>query len=236
MKKDRKAIEDKIKKFEKLLKKEKNPENIKNFKEGIAKFESMLEDMVEDKPEPKEPKKPRRKPNSRQRNKPSKPPKRKPATRKPATRKPATGKTNTGKGGKKGIKVLSSKRVMIDGEEVAINSQEMCDYLLAEFKKRRAKAKDSKGKKKKTKSVMAKVSDNIEKGITQAIKQGVKNKKSEIKKDPKAFFGKVKKLETATRGFLNELKNVLGKDFNSKEVTSTIKGIQDLVAELKKKV
>jgi len=234
MKKDRKAIEDKIKKFEKLLKKEKNPENIKNFKEGIAKFESMLEDMVEDKPkpkEPKEPKKPRRKPNSRQRNKPSKPPK-----RKPATRKPATGKTNTGKGGKKGIKVLSSKRVMIDGEEVAINSQEMCDYLLAEFKKRRAKAKDSKGKKKKTKSVMAKVSDNIEKGITQAIKQGVKNKKSEIKKDPKAFFGKVKKLETATRGFLNELKNVLGKDFNSKEVTSTIKGIQDLVAELKKKV
>ena len=234
MKKDRKTIEDKIKKFEKLLKKEKNPENIKNFKEGIAKFESMLEDMVEDKPkpkEPKEPKKPRRKPNSRQRNKPSKPPK-----RKPATRKPATGKTNTGKGGKKGIKVLSSKRVMIDGEEVAINSQEMCDYLLAEFKKRRAKAKDSKGKKKKTKSVMAKVSDNIEKGITQAIKQGVKNKKSEIKKDPKAFFGKVKKLETATRGFLNELKNVLGKDFNSKEVTSTIKGIQDLVAELKKKV
>ena len=228
-------IEKKIEKFEKLLKKETDPKNKANFQIGIDKYTSMLEDIVEDKPKPTSEPKPKRKPNSRKRNnKPTQPSTRKPATRKPATRKPATEKKpKTGK--KRGVQVISSKRVMINGEEVAMNSQEFCDYLLSEFKKRRKKAKDS-GTKKKTKSVMAKVSDNIEKGITQAIKQGVKNKKSEIKKDPQAFFSKVKKLETATRGFLNELKNVLGQDFNSKEVTSTIKGIQDLVAELKKKV
>ena len=117
-----------------------------------------------------------------------------------------------------------------------MDSQEFCDYLLAEFKERRSKAEERKGKKTKTKSVMTKVTDNIEKGITQAIRQSVKTNKVNIENNPREFFGKVKKLEVATKTFLNSLKSVLGQDFDGKEVTSTIKGIQDLVDELKKKV
>ena len=132
--------------------------------------------------------------------------------------------------------MLSTKTVAVDGVEMKMDSQEFCDYLLAEFKDRRAKAEERKSKKTKTKSVMAKVSDNIEKGITQAIKQSVKTNKANIEKNPREFFGKVKKLEVATKTFLNSLKSVLGKEFDGKEVTSTVKGIQDLVNELKKKV
>jgi hypothetical protein len=138
----------------------------------------------------------------------------------------------------RGVKMLSSKKAVVDGKEMDVNSQEFCDYLLTEFRKRRQKAEESKANKKqvKTKSVMAKVTDNIEKGISQAIKQSVKTQRTTIEKDPKAFFSKVKKLENATKSFLQELKNVLGKDYEAKEVTSTVKGIQDMVNELKKKL
>ena len=46
----------------------------------------------------------------------------------------------------------------------------------------------------------------------------------------------MKKLETATKTFLNSLKSVLGSDFKKSEVTSTMSEIQNLVDELKKKV
>ena len=161
-------------------------------------------------------------------------PKRK-ARKKPTAEKQ---KPSVKRKGQRGVQMLSTKTVLVNGEELKMNSQEFCDYLLAEFKERRIKAdeKKAKNKKTKTKSVMTKVTDNIEKGITQAIKESVRTNKAIIEKNPREFFSKVKKLEVATKSFLNSLKSVLGKEFDGKEVTSTVKGIQDLVNELKKKV
>lgn len=220
--------------------------------EAKAKFEAGISDIQKEidsrksekteskpKPKPQQRRKPKVKPEAKEdkeekeekEDKPSKPrrkPRRKPSAKQ--DKKPAKPK------GKRGVQMLSTRKVSVDGVEMNMNSQEFCDYLLAEFKERRIKAEERKSKKKKTKSVMAKVSDNIEKGISQAIKESVKTNKAKIQRNPREFFGKVKKLETATRSFLNSLKSVLGKEFEQKEVTSTIKGIKDLVEELKKQV
>lgn len=134
----------------------------------------------------------------------------------------------------KGLKHLSSKRVSIDGKEVDLDSSEFCDYLLKQFKDRRDAAKSKKGKK--TTSVMERVAANIEKGIAQAIKAGVKQKKAEIEKDPKKFIGRVQKLETSTKNFLEDLKGVLGNQYDSEEVKDTVSSIHKLVEELKKKM
>ena len=157
------------------------------------------------------------------------------APKKPvAKKKPVTKPTE--KKARKGVKILSSKRVSVDGTEMEMDSKEFCDYLLSAFNKRREKAKSQKGAKKKTTSVMSRVSDNIEKGVTQAIKSGIKDNKVEIHKNPAPFIGKIKKLETSTKNFLNDLKEVMGKEFDTKEITQTTKAIEELIADLKKKV
>jgi len=136
---------------------------------------------------------------------------------------------------KKGVQVLSSKRVMVDGKELEVDSKEFCDYLVAEFRDRREKAQQRKETKKKTKSVMTKVSNNIERGITTAIKNSIKDNKKTIDKNPQVFIGKVQKLETATKNFLENLKDILGSEYDAKEVTATVKTINEIVEDLKKK-
>lgn len=209
---------------------------IDNINDELAKRkEPKAESKPKEKPKQKPQRKPRQKPTAKEEKEEAPKPKRKPRRKKPTAEKQ---KPSAKRKPKRGVQMLSTKTVLVDGEEMKMNSQEFCDYLLAEFKERRIKAeeKKAKNKKTKTKSVMTKVTDNIEKGITQAIKESVKTNKAKIEKNPREFFGKVKKLEVATKSFLNSLKSVLGKEFDGKEVTSTVKGIQDLVNELKKKV
>ena len=205
---------------------------IDNINDELAK---RKEPKAESKPKEKPKRKPRQKPTAKEEKEEAPKPKRKPRRKKPTAEKQ---KPSVTRKPKRGVQMLSTKTVLVDGEEMKMNSEEFCDYLLGEFKERRIKAeeKKAKNKKTKTKSVMTKVTDNIEKGITQAIKESVKTNKAKIEKNPREFFGKVKKLEVATKSFLNSLKSVLGKEFDGKEVTSTVKGIQDLVNELKKKV
>lgn len=225
-------IKKKIERLKGIVAKTDNPQTKKDMEGGIKKLEAQLKEMgketAPEKPKTEKPKTEKPKPEP----KPEKPKTEKP---KPQQKPKPEAKPEKPKG-QKGVKMLSSKTVMVDGVEMKMDSEEFCDYLLSEFKNRRAKAEERKGKKTKTKSVMAKVTDNIEKGISQAIKQSVKTQKKQIDKDPRAFFSKVKELENATKTFLDKLKGVLGNEFEAKEVTSTIKGIQDLVNELKKKV
>jgi hypothetical protein len=136
------------------------------------------------------------------------------------------------------VEVVSTKRVKIDGKDVEMDSKEFCDYLLGNFKKRQDDAAKRKaaGKKTKTASVMSKVSDKIEKGVEQAIKSGVKAQATEISKDPSKFLGKVEKLKTSTQSFLKDLKEVMGSEYDSKEVTDTVKAINGLIGELKERM
>jgi hypothetical protein len=135
----------------------------------------------------------------------------------------------------KGVQMVSKKIVLVNGKEMNTDSQEWCDYLTAEFIKRKEQAKKNKGNRKKTKSVMAQVSTKIEQGVEKAIKTGVSKQMPTIKKNPQVFIGKVQKLETATKNFLTQLKEVLGTEYDAKEVTDTTKAIHKLIEDLKKK-
>jgi hypothetical protein len=221
-------IQAKIDKFTKLMNDSRSTEDeISRYKVGIEKLKAMLPSGAE-KPAEKVAEKVAEKKTAEK----------KPAEKKSTEKKPAekvAEKKSAEAPKKKGVQVLSSKRVMIDGEEVGMDSKEFCDYLLGEFRARREKAEENKTKKKKTTSVMSKVTSNIEKGITTAIKNSIKDNRVAINKDPKVFIGKVQKLETATKNFLDNLKEVLGSEFDAKEVTSTTNAIHSMIEELKKK-
>lgn len=213
-------IQAKIDKFNKLINDPRSTEDEKSrYKVGVEKLKAMLPSAKEEAPAEKVAEK-------------------KVAEKKATEKKPAekvAEKKSAEAPKKKGVQVLSAKRVMVNGEEVGMDSKEFCDYLLGEFRKRREKAEENKTKKKKTTSVMSKVTSNIEKGITTAIKNSIKDNRVAINKDPKVFIGKVQKLETATKNFLDNLKEVLGSEFDAKEVTSTTNAIHSMIEELKKK-
>jgi hypothetical protein len=149
--------------------------------------------------------------------------------KKPITAKVAEKKTP------KGVVMLSKNKVPVNGVEMDKDSKEFCDYLTAEFVKRKEQAKKNKGTRTKTKSVMAQVSTKIEQGVEKAIKTGISKQKPALSKNPQVFIGKVEKLETATKNFLTQLKEVLGTDYDAKEVTDTTKAIHKLIEDLKKK-
>jgi uncharacterized protein (UPF0335 family) len=69
----------------------------------------------------------------------------------------------------------------------------------------------------------------------QAIKTGISKQKPALRTNPNIFIGKVQKLETATKNFLQQLKEVLGNEYDAKEVTDTTKAIHKLIEDLKKK-
>jgi hypothetical protein len=131
--------------------------------------------------------------------------------------------------------MVSKKKVIVNGKELSTDSKEFCDYLTAEFIKRKEQANKNKGTRRKTKSVMEQVSNNIEKGVQKAIKTGIAKQIPTLKKNPKVFIGKVQKLETATKNFLTQLKEVLGNDYDAKEVTDSVNAIHKLIEDLKKK-
>lgn len=189
----------------------------KNLREGIQKFKDKL--------------------GSEKKEETDKPVVKKTTSVKPKAKPKAkpTATPTTEKKMPKGVTMLSKKKVMVNGVEMNTDSKEFCDYLTAEFVKRKEKAKENKGNRKKTKSVMALVSSKIEAGVEKAIKTGISNQKPSLAKNPKVFIGKVEKLETATKNFLTQLKEVLGNDYDAKEVTETAKSIQKMIDDLKNK-
>ena len=241
----------KIDRLQKLIDSPSTPEtDKKNFREAIKKFKEKLasETKQVEKPKPTAQKPVVKKPTA-----PAKPVVKKTTTTvKPTAQKPVVKKTitkakplpkktpkatpiATNKKLPKGVQMVSKKIVLVNGKEMNTDSQEWCDYLTAEFIKRKEQAKKNKSSRKKTKSVMAQVSTKIEQGVEKAIKTGVSKQMPTIKKNPQVFIGKVQKLETATKNFLTQLKEVLGSEYDAKEVTDTTKAIHKLIEDLKKK-
>jgi hypothetical protein len=227
-------LQAKIDKLQALIDNPKTPEtDRKNFQEAIKKFKEKLASEKKE-TETEKPKETPKKPTA------SKPVAKKPTTEKPVAKKPTPVKPKTTakpveKKLPKGVQMVSKKKVVVDGKEMSTDSKEFCDYLTAEFIKRKEKAKSSKGSRKKTKSVMEQVSTKIEQGVQKAIKTGISKQIPTLKKNPKVFIGKVQKLETATKNFLTQLKEVLGSDYDAKEVTDTTNAIHQMIEDLKKK-
>jgi len=252
----------KIDRLQKLIDSPSTPEtDKKNFREAIKKFKEKLasetKEVEKPKPTAQKPvvkKTTTSKPVVKKTTTTVKPTAQKPVVKKtttsvkPTAQKPVVKKTitkakplakttpiATNKKLPKGVQMVSKKIVLVNGKEMNTDSQEWCDYLTAEFIKRKEQAKKNKSSRKKTKSVMAQVSTKIEQGVEKAIKTGVSKQMPTIKKNPQVFIGKVQKLETATKNFLTQLKDVLGNEFDAKEVTDTTKAIHKLIEDLKKK-
>jgi uncharacterized protein (UPF0335 family) len=229
-------LKGKINKLQTLIDNPNTPEtDRKNFQEAIKKFEEKLEAEKKssgtEKPKASASAKPKATPTSKPKATESEKPKAT-ATAKP---KASTSAKADEKKMPKGIKMLSKKRVVLDGKEMSTDSKEFCDYLTSEFIKRRQQAKEKKGTRKKTKSVMEQVSLKIEQGVEKAIKTGASNQIPTLKKNPNVFIGKVEKLEKATKNFLEQLKDVLGNDYDAKEVTDTANAIHKMIEDLKNK-
>ena len=247
----------KIDSLQKLIDNPSTPENDKkNFLDAQKKFkEKQASETKEiEKPKPTATAKPvARKPIARKPTATAKPVARKTIARKPMTvakpkptAKPVATKPTvivkpkpmakpTEKKLPKGVEMVSKKIVIVDGKKMNTDSKEFCDYLTSEFVKRKEQANSKKGTRKKTKSVMAQVSTKIEQGVEKAIKTGVAKQIPTLKKNPQVFIGKVEKLETATNNFLTKLKEVLGTEYDAKEVTDTTNAIHKLIEDLKKK-
>lgn len=251
------TTKEKIDKLQALIDNPKTPEtDKKNFQEAIKKFKEKL--ASETKPKATE------KPVVKKATAPAKPvakkvtPTAKPvvkkatASAKPVVKKattpakpvvkkviskakPKTTEKTTEIKIPKGVQMLSKKKVIVNGKEMNTDSKEFCDYLTDEFVKRKEQAKSKKGSRKKTKSVMEQVSTKIEQGVQKAIKTGISKQIPNLKKNPQVFIGKVQKLETATKNFLTQLKEVLGNDYDAKEVTDTAKVIHQMIEDLKNK-
>ena len=246
------TTQQKIDKLQALINDKNIPENDKkNYRDALKQFKEKLasETKETEKPKPTTTAKPvakkpvAKKPVARKpiAKKPTatatttaKPVAKKPVAKKPVARKPVA-KKPVAKKMPKGVQMLSKKRVVVNGKEMSTDSKEFCDYLTAEFVKRKEQASKNKVTRKKTKSVMAQVSTKIEQGVEKAIKTGIAKQKPTLKKNPQVFIGKVQKLETATKNFLTQLKEVLGNDYDAKEVTDTTKAIHKLIEDLKKK-
>jgi len=226
---------------------EKDPAMVEKFRGILEKIKSKM--MVsEPKSEPKEEKtEPKTEPKTETRKagrpkmtaKPVEKPKTetRKAGRPKMTAKPVENEPKTDTKPQKGLKITGSSTVSLDGKDLEMNSKEFCDYLLTKFKERREKSKNA--PKKKTQSVMSKITSNIEKSVVQAIKSSVESNKKSIEKNPDFFVKKVEKLETSTKSFLQSMKEVLGSDYEQKEISSTLKNIEELteslIAKYKKK-
>jgi hypothetical protein len=246
------TTQEKIDKLQALIDNPKTPEtDKKNFQEAIKKFKEKLELENKEKKtsKPVVKKETTAKPVFKKETmgKPvfkketmGKPVEKKSTTSKPVVKKATMSKPKTTikeieKKVPKGVQMLSKNKVVVNGKEMSTDSKEFCDYLTDEFIKRKEKAKSKKGSRKKTKSVMEQVSSKIEQGVQKAIKTGISKQIPTLKKNPIVFIGKVQKLETATKNFLKQLKEVLGNDYDAKEVADTTKAIHKMIDDLKKK-
>lgn len=162
------------------------------------------------------------------------------------TKKPAEKKaTKTSKAKPKKVKEKNAtqpkevrivgKTVEFKGKEYPSGSKELCDAILESFKERREKAKKQ-AKKAKTKSVFEKAADKVESTIVSAVKETFAENKEKIVKQPDQYFAKIQKVQAAGQEFLESFKDLVGSEFDRKEITDFTKTIKDAVEGLKKEI
>lgn len=106
-----------------------------------------------------------------------------------------------------------------------------CEELEQMFKERKAKAKKSE-KKSKTRPVIEKIVSNVATATKQAIDSV---SVEDIKKNPKKFIEKCMKAEKSGEEFINDLKSLLGEEYDKSEVSEGMEKILIHIKELKAK-
>ncbi len=129
------------------------------------------------------------------------------------------------------VKIASKPKATYKGKPLKELNEENCQELLKENRDRMESAKKS-AKKSKSKPVIEKITANVVK----AAKKAIENVSVEdIKNNPNKELGLMDKVISATKKYLNELKTILGDDWDSEAITDEIKPLVDLVKDLRKK-
>jgi hypothetical protein len=130
----------------------------------------------------------------------------------------------------------TSKKARAFGQVIEYkNDVEFCAKLKAAFKKRRAAAKSTSGKRRKTKPVFGVITNSVKNAVSKAL-HNVPTK--EIEKNPKQFLAKAERLEKSAMRFLEDFKSILGNDYKKSSITSEFgeleKAIKQFVAKIAK--
>jgi vacuolar-type H+-ATPase subunit I/STV1 len=130
----------------------------------------------------------------------------------------------------------TSKKARAFGQVIEYkNDVEFCAKLKAAFKKRRAAAKSTAGKRRKTKPVFGVITNSVKNAVSKAL-HSVPTK--EIEKNPKQFLAKAERLEKSAMRFLEDFKSILGNEYKKSNITSEFgeleKAIKQFVAKVSK--
>jgi hypothetical protein len=137
---------------------------------------------------------------------------------------------------KSAVVKATSKKARAFGQVIEYkNDVEFCAKLKAAFKKRRAAAKSTSGKRRKTKPVFGVITNSVKNAVSKAL-HNVPTK--EIEKNPKQFLAKAERLEKSAMRFLEDFKSILGNDYKKSSITSEFgeleKAIKQFVAKIAK--
>lgn len=117
------------------------------------------------------------------------------------------------------------------GKKIKGLNEEDCKELLKDVRERRRKQKSSE-KRSKSKPVIEKVA----KHVATAVKQAVDNVSAEdIKDDPKGEISKMEKVANLAKKFLQDLRAILGEDYDKEAINEEMKEVHDMIAGIKKK-
>ncbi len=145
----------------------------------------------------------------------------------PAPEKPKKGK----RGPKKSTTSKSKTTATYKGKRLAELDENECAEMQKEVQARR-KSQASAEKKSKSRPVIEKIAANV----GTAARQAINNIPAEdLKANPKKEIGHMEKIEAATRTYLQQMKAILGDDWDKEAVEDELKDIHKLVTDLKKK-
>ena len=113
------------------------------------------------------------------------------------------------------------------------NDVEFCDKLKAAFRKRRAAAKSTAGKRRKTKPVFGVITNSVKNAVSKAL-YSVSTK--EIEKNPKQFLAKAERLEKSAMRFLEDFKSILGNDYKKSNITSEFGELEKVIKQFVSKI
>ncbi len=110
-----------------------------------------------------------------------------------------------------------------------------CDILIKGLEERKKKRKETGGKVK-TRSLSAKVGDDISSSVITAIRGSFKENKEDIldsKASANKFLKAIVRIESAAERFSKEMKSVLADEFKQKDFDKEFKEVDDVIEQIK---
>ena len=121
--------------------------------------------------------------------------------------------------------------IVIDGKTISKKDADWCEKLLAAWKEKRKKAKDS-TKRSGKRTPMQQVVSNVGHAVAVAIDN---TPAADIQQRPTTVINKFERLKKSAENFLKSFKDVLGDDFSNAQIQKEFAEVEKLINQIKKK-